>query len=60
MNAINFSPQTSIYIRNLPQNTTEDGLFAAFKAYGTVLGLQVKKEKDSIERLLGFVNFKSN
>jgi RNA recognition motif-containing protein len=52
-----FSPQTSIHIRNLPADTTEEALFSAYKLFGTVLGCQVKKEKESLDRTFGFVNF---
>lgn len=58
VSVMNFSPQTSVYIRNLPSNSNEDSLLKAFKVYGTVLGCQVKKEKDSTDRTFGFVNFK--
>jgi RNA recognition motif-containing protein len=39
-------PQTSVYVRNLPEGTTEDELFKVFSAHGVVLAAQVKQEKD--------------
>ena len=34
---INFMPQTSVYVRSLPDGTTEDDLFKTFSPCGTVL-----------------------
>lgn len=37
----NFMPQTSVYVRNLPEGTTEDDLYKVFSEHGVVLAAQV-------------------
>lgn len=46
-----------MYVRNLPEGTTEDDLYKVFSDHGVVLAAQVKQDKDDGARTFAFVNF---
>ncbi|KAB1200097.1 Polyadenylate-binding protein 5 [Morella rubra] len=56
----NGSPKfTNVYVKNLPETTTDDDLKKLFGAYGTITSAVVMTDANGKSRCFGFVNYQS-
>lgn len=54
-----FNENTSIFVRNLPEEVTDDELFTMFQQSGSVMNCQVLRDHKSKSKCMGLVNFAS-
>lgn len=52
-----FSEASSVFVRNLPTDVTDDGLFQEFQKAGSVINCQVLRDHQSNSKQMGLVNF---